>query len=352
MIIRRIWLTCLVILGLGLYLSVNAHADEVPDSCMFVTETSTTECNPRDSILVEWLSQSYDVIFVPTDSITAVLNDSVLLEALDFAVISQTVDAARTVALRGAPVPIFTTNVELSAWDISGWTPNDNLTGIFYGNLGAGVDTVKMIRRKHFMENEPSKKVFLIENPDTTKNYLTYIVPLVSHLPIAVSLDNANQEMCFGIERNTVLYRTQNVKDGTLISQSRCVAIGLDSIAFTCLTDEAWELMNWCVNWILGPLTDVAEDDPYVPETLVLNQNYPNPFNPTTTITFTIAEDNFTNLTVYNALGQVVAQLVNESLITGWHTITFDASALPSGLYFYKVQSGKNIQVRKMMVMK
>lgn len=83
-----------------------------------------------------------------------------------------------------------------------------------------------------------------------------------------------------------------------------------------------------------------------------LNQNYPNPFNPSTLITFSIAEVGLTKLTIYNSLGQVVAQPVNEILESGYYQISFDASNLSSGSYYYRVESGSFTSIKKMILMK
>ena len=67
-------------------------------------------------------------------------------------------------------------------------------------------------------------------------------------------------------------------------------------------------------------------------------QNYPNPFNPTTTIDFDIASDCQVRIDVCDVLGRTVATLVNGSERAGRHSVIFDASGLPSGVYFYRMQ--------------
>ncbi len=90
-----------------------------------------------------------------------------------------------------------------------------------------------------------------------------------------------------------------------------------------------------------------------MPREFVLSQNYPNPFNPSTDLTFTIAKDDVVTLKIFNALGQEVATLINGVRSAGtYHRVTFDAHHLASGVYFARLQSGGQIQMRKMMLLK
>jgi N-acetylneuraminic acid mutarotase len=84
-----------------------------------------------------------------------------------------------------------------------------------------------------------------------------------------------------------------------------------------------------------------------------LKQNYPNPFNPSTTITYNVAQPGKVKLTVYNALGQGVAELVNDFQVEGSHSVTFDASHLSTGIYFYQLQvEGRFSEKKKMLLLK
>jgi hypothetical protein len=101
--------------------------------------------------------------------------------------------------------------------------------------------------------------------------------------------------------------------------------------------------------------TDVAEK-PRTPPQFTLDQNYPNPFNPMTNIKFQIPSSNaqleFVSLKVFDVLGREVATLVNEAKPPGEYSVTFDASNLPSGMYYYRFSSGNFTQTRKMILMR
>lgn len=89
-----------------------------------------------------------------------------------------------------------------------------------------------------------------------------------------------------------------------------------------------------------------------VPIDYSLDQNYPNPFNPTTSIQFTIPADCKVKLSVFNLLGEKVAELANKNFAAGYHRVDFNASNLNSGIYFYSLDSGDFHQIRKMCFLK
>ena len=88
------------------------------------------------------------------------------------------------------------------------------------------------------------------------------------------------------------------------------------------------------------------------PVSFSLEQNYPNPFNPSTKITYSIPNKSFVTLKVYDPIGSVVAELVSEEKEAGKYEIDFNASNLSSGVYFYKIEAGDFIQIKKMLLLK
>lgn len=89
-----------------------------------------------------------------------------------------------------------------------------------------------------------------------------------------------------------------------------------------------------------------------IPSDYYLGQNYPNPFNPSTTIEFGLPKSENVKLIVYDLLGRVVAELVNENLNAGNYKVKFDATNLASGIYFYTLKAGDFITTKKLMLMK
>ncbi|UCH66857.1 MAG: T9SS type A sorting domain-containing protein [Ignavibacterium sp.] len=119
--------------------------------------------------------------------------------------------------------------------------------------------------------------------------------------------------------------------------------------------------------WVLVDriITSVRTKKEFViPKLYSLSQNYPNPFNPSTKIIFTIPTnldptfnkggktEGFVTLIVYDVLGNEVATLVNEEKPAGSYAIEFDATSLPSGIYFYRLQAGSFVETKKMVLLR
>ncbi len=114
------------------------------------------------------------------------------------------------------------------------------------------------------------------------------------------------------------------------------------------------------VVWIIenNVVTSVQNPKDVIPANYNLEQNYPNPFNPTTKIKYTVSNSNenqnssLVKLSVYDMLGKKVKTLVNERKQAGNYEVSFNAENLPSGVYFYKLQSGGFTKVKKMTLLK
>jgi hypothetical protein len=92
--------------------------------------------------------------------------------------------------------------------------------------------------------------------------------------------------------------------------------------------------------------------DNLAPIDFVLEQNYPNPFNPTTTIIYGLPMKSQVELVIYNALGESVLQLINEETPAGSYEVEFNATTLPSGVYFYQLRAENFVETKKMVLMK
>jgi hypothetical protein len=102
---------------------------------------------------------------------------------------------------------------------------------------------------------------------------------------------------------------------------------------------------------IPSAVTGVA-DEGLVPGQVRLDQNYPNPFNPSTTIGYDVPFPTNVQLTVHNTLGQLVRELVSGEVEAGYYEVSFNATGLSSGLYFYRLKAGNTLLSNKMVLVR
>jgi len=98
--------------------------------------------------------------------------------------------------------------------------------------------------------------------------------------------------------------------------------------------------------------TDIVNEDRDNPNHYVMSQNFPNPFNDRTIISFTLPEAAHVTVRAYDLMGNFIETLLHEEKEPGVHQITWNASDLPTGVYFYKIQAGEFIETKKMLLLK
>jgi hypothetical protein len=108
---------------------------------------------------------------------------------------------------------------------------------------------------------------------------------------------------------------------------------------------------------VIVPSSEMPPDPPseqissgFIPSAYKLEQSYPNPFNPSTIIRYHLPENGYVKLKIYDILGNEVATLVNEHKEAGYYEVSFDASNLSTGVYFYKLQAGNFVMTKKMLL--
>ncbi len=118
--------------------------------------------------------------------------------------------------------------------------------------------------------------------------------------------------------------------------------------------DQSWsDPSRWLWTWIGNKMaTGVDDAANNVVSSFNLAQNYPNPFNPSTKITYSLQNPELVTLRVFDVLGREVSTLVNQYQTAGDHTVSFNASSLASGMYFYKLEAGSFQSIKKMMLLK
>jgi hypothetical protein len=153
--------------------------------------------------------------------------------------------------------------------------------------------------------------------------------------------------------KSTKLYNID--KQVRTITQSE---VNLDSLIkeFKLNTKAALNLMTVengvVIETILPNLGEKERIEAEVPTQFTLEQNYPNPFNSSTVISYQLPVESNVTIKVFDGLGKEVEILVNEKKPAGYHEVKFEGSELTSGTYFYRIQAGEFVDVKKMVLMK
>ncbi len=172
---------------------------------------------------------------------------------------------------------------------------------------------------------------------------------------------NSGTENIFGTERVFRTIKIPVLPFETILKYSHGIGITqrtenayYDEYPYSLYSSSKYNIVYAKVNGMefgLNPLS-VEKEHNTIPTTFSLSQNYPNPFNPATIIRFTIKEFGFVSLKIYDVVGREVATLVREQLQPGNYSTEWNASTLPSGMYFYTIKSGTLQETKKAIVIK
>ena len=110
---------------------------------------------------------------------------------------------------------------------------------------------------------------------------------------------------------------------------------------------SAYTIIKYTQNWV-----SVEGEAAGLPTKYTLSQSYPNPFNPSTTIEYTLPRSGEVSLIIYNILGEEISRLVSGEQDAGYHNVSWNASNMSSGIYFYRLTAGDFVETRKMVLLK
>ena len=278
-------------------------------------------------------------------------------------------------------------------WDILGaayeggmlaWWSNNGSEAFTRTVLMSGVFGASYINAAHLNNDNVLDIYFCVaqqplvgwwDGATNQQNYVTSLIPFPREMD-AVDMDedgradlllaaNENQEISWWRNTDNRFYR--NVITSTMWQASVVHGSDFDNDGDTDVigagegTIKLWLSTladdRFASELLLPPGNDDDRDkpafgQPVVPVNYELADNYPNPFNPMTQIRFGLPEAQTVQLTVYDVTGREVTRLVDGTFGAGYHTVTFDASAMASGVYLYRIVAGEFVASRKMILMK
>jgi len=136
----------------------------------------------------------------------------------------------------------------------------------------------------------------------------------------------------------------------------------IDTVAFLAHTETqsysrmpdggAWQVANTITRGVSNSGSTAVNDKIIDPNSFVVFQNYPNPFNPSTVISYQLPKAGSVSVKVFDVMGRMVTELVNQNQTAGLHTVNFNAANLSSGVYYYTVKSGSYTDTKKLLLMK
>ena len=183
-------------------------------------------------------------------------------------------------------------------------------------------------------------------DPETGSKSITYNIrigssPGLSDIYSAMTLNNSGVRLipAFGNTNHNTSWEISGLEQGEYYWSVQAIDNGFLASEFA--SEKSF---------IIQSPTSV-ENEIFVKE-FKLDQNYPNPFNPSTVVSYSIPQNSFVTLKVFDALGNEVATLINETQNAGYYNINFDAGRLSSGVYLYKITANKFVQTKKMILMR
>ncbi|MFA7288374.1 MAG: T9SS type A sorting domain-containing protein [Melioribacteraceae bacterium] len=222
--------------------------------------------------------------------------------------------------------------------------------GVLNLNTGSG-----KISENHFAEIDNNwTKIIVSDRKNSTSIYLADKGVNTNQYELPPLSPAGNLDVRFDSEKfvETLTGSARRIK---ITSEEYPVTLTLHGTDLKIRTNEGNEsiLRNGEKYTINNPSIRIIEIEPLeIPVEFTLMQNYPNPFNPETTIKFGIPENSDVTLSIFNTLGEKVADLVKGEMEAGYHTVNWHPTNMPSGMYIYRITTNKYTQTKKLIFLK
>ena len=195
--------------------------------------------------------------------------------------------------------------------------------------------------------------VYTFLRPFNDSNGLTVANFSSTSKTVTMDLTTANLKFTGGFNQGSMYWVNNLYSDtssqvlGSELASFNVTLPAYGSAVFTISTEEQSVILP-----PIPPIVSIDDENFSLPEEYKLFQNYPNPFNPNTTIRYSITKPDLVRIKIYDILGREVKILVNELKQAGTYEVQFSASGFASGIYLYRIESGKYVQTRKMILLK
>ena len=316
-----------------LLFSGSVHAQFVDSWALFVVADADNPNAAENEIVIRLEDMDFEVEVVGQNDANDGSTDDMSIVLISATVTSSTI-ATNMPGLRDLEIPII--NWEPALDDSLGYSATDG--GEF------GTTEIDIVLADHPLAAGLPEGPVAITNASKQVSYGT---PAGDVQIIAVNPNDDSQAVLFAYEKGAAMFLGE--------APARRVSTFLLNDVADNMTAEGWDLFDASVKWAMNlqdSTTSVDHSETGIPTQFILHNNYPNPFNPTTHIAFSIPTQAHVRLSVWNALGEKAATLVDEIRPAGNHTVTFDAADFSSGLYFCRMNAGSYSATNKMLYLK
>jgi len=313
-----------------LLLSESSNAQFADSLALFVVADAASPNAAENEIILRLQDMEFDVEVIGQNDVSDGSTAGTALVLISATVSSGTV-VGNMPGLIDLEIPVI--NWEPFLYDALGFQPTDE--GEF------NTTEIDIIRADHPLAAGLSEGLVTIS---TVEKAVSYGLPEGDVDIIAVNPNDESQVVLFAYDKGAEMFSGN--------APARRVGTFLLNDVADAMTDEGWQLFDASVKWAMNfptPVEDLAFD---IPTQFTLHNNYPNPFNPMTNIVFSIPTQANVQLSVWNALGEKVATLVDGIRPAGNHTAIFNASDISSGVYFYRLEVGFHTVTKKMLFLK
>jgi len=329
---------------------------------LFLTDTTAASWDQFISDSLKSLGYNVVINNVLTEFNARIPSDSELA-SYKFMFVSEAISSKDLLRLRGATVGVWETGwLPIPTVNTDNWASRGSALGFVpgsagYGNIGGKVKIVDSTGSPLSAGFSQGTEISITSNTTsqdkTAQNNYVIPDPKVHVIPIAASVQDSTKLVVLGVEKGTAVFNSAGVINDTLKTTARYAAVGMHQYSYPFITRDGWKLIRAAINWVTYSDTITAvEKNSSLPRNFELMQNYPNPFNPVTTIQFEIPENSYIKLGVYNILGQEIALLVNDFRNAGTYSVSFNGLNVPSGVYFYRLESNGYSMVKQMLLLK